>query len=239
MSGRIPIKFKLDAEGLSTDTFGWPQLREFVDVLTESIESMEGGPLVKDVLPIAVKSGSVELRTLVPPESRAALYRFRRGPTRSWLRRERTGVQPIYDYLGKRSATLAIGQRAVKPVVVPEPNKAAWEIVERGLLVGKVRLVGGEKPRVHIKPTGARSIKCEATQAVAGKLATCLYKTVELPVRRFIDVRTGAVFRCQILGEGRELPHRSIQEIQAELARLMEPVPDDFLEDDLMQERWG
>ena len=197
MSKHIEVKFHIEAEGLSLDTFGWADLKEFLDRLIPALASMERGPAVSDVVPIRVEEGSAQPVLRIPREALPGVYRFRQGPTRAWTLEQRAKAGKVYDYLEEKRATLTCGARTLKPVEVPT-TRPDWRIRQATTLRGEVRRIGGKHGRVEIGFDEFGHVHCDAGRELAKKLAEHLYEWVAVSGDAEKDARTGALLGFRI-----------------------------------------
>lgn len=197
MSDTVEIKFRLEARGLTLETFGWTDLRDFLDLLAPALAAMEGGPTAQQLLPVRVEAGSAQPVVRVPRHSVGAVYRFRAGPTKTWTIEQRAKAGRVYDYLADREIALSCGARTLKPVEVPT-DRANWRIREHVSLAGEVRRAGGDRGRVEIGFDEFGHTHCDAGRELAKKLGEHLYERVRATGLAERDARSGALVRFKV-----------------------------------------
>lgn len=227
MSKHVEVKFHLQAEGLSLDTFGWSDLKEFLDRLLPALAAMEGGPTAANALPVRVEEGSAQPVLRVPQESLRAVYRFRAGPNRNWTLDQKIKAGRVYDYLEEKNARLECGARVLKDVQVPT-GRPDWQIRQATTLTGDVRRTGGLKGRVEIGFDEFGHVHCDAGRGLAKELGKHLYERVAVTGVATKDAKTHALLTFKI--QSYELLARA--GFQAALGELHELLGDDMNEFD-------
>jgi len=193
----IEIKFKIEGGNINLETFSWADLREFLDRLVPALGSMTHGPSAGEVLPVRVERGSAQPVLRMPRTAKAAVYRFRAGPTRTWTGEQRLKAGRVYDFLDRRGATLSCGARKLKPLFVPT-GRPDWTIREHTTLIGTVRRAGGAKGNVEVIFEGERHVHCRAGKALAKELASKLYERVRISGVAERDALTRAMVGFEI-----------------------------------------
>lgn len=195
----VIIRFKLEGENISASTFGWPDLREFNDLLVKALRAMPKGPTPSELLPVAISEGSLVQQVRVPRPAYPAVQRFQRGPNRTWTRAMRRSAEPLYGYLRSRDATLGCSVRGPsRQVVVPEGKD--WMVAERISAVGEVFRVGGQDGKVDVRFHGETTLKCPAGKELAKALGEHLYQNVVIEGHAQRDAMSGQLVNVQITG---------------------------------------
>lgn len=226
MKDTVDIKFRIEAPGLTLSTFGWNDLRDFLDRLVPALASMENGPTAETVLPIRIESGSAQPVLRVPRTSVDAVNKFRAGPTRSWTNEQRAKAGKVYDFLGERGAKLSCGVRTLKPVAVPS-ERPEWRVREATTVRGEVRRAGGQRGGVDVNLDEYGYVHCTASLALTKEIGARLYEAVELTGLMERDARTGSVvaFRVEAFRPAPESDRvRALRDLQS----LLEPELGDF-----------
>ena len=191
------IRLHLTGEGMNLEELGWPDLREFLDLIVDAIGAQPGGPKPNQVLPLAVKAGSAEPRLRVPRSAVGAVDRFRRGWNKNWTVEQRRSARPVYDFLEKRGARLETGVRKLQPLVLPK-SLTDWEVVSMSSLQGEVTRAGGKQGNVEINFDRDGWVVCQAGRERARILGKHLYERVEVIGEARRDSVTGKLLRFRI-----------------------------------------
>lgn len=191
----IDVKVTIEGRGLTLDTLGgWPELRELLDEVVKALVAMPGGPRARDVLPIAIESGSVQPTLRIPRASRPAVHVLARGPVKAWSREMRRAAEPLYERARERNWSVKVDTGVRKPHVeaLVVPTRALdWEIVERVGEVAEVLQVGGKDGTVVVRTDGGDVVTLHAGRDLARALGKSLYERVHLDLTRRVDVATG------------------------------------------------
>jgi hypothetical protein len=196
MADTIKVKFRL--EGASYETASWAELRNFVDKLVEALAAMDGGPSPTDILPIAVKEGSlIPVMRLPRQEGLRATKQLCRGPTRRWSLEQRRRADPLYRFLEQHGYGLTCGVRTMRPVQVPR-DRPDWRIRQAMSLEGEVRRAGGARGGVDMVFNQHGHLHCKAGREISKALAARLYDRVSVSGVAETDPATGALLSFRI-----------------------------------------
>lgn len=197
MTDVVRVKMKLEYPGASLAEFGWADLREFMDRLLPALAAMPGEPDVEHVIPVHVGEGSVTPVVQMPRAAHRALMILQAGPRRSWTAERRKRVEPFYDFLRARGATVQVGVRTLKPFVVPDATPR-WQRHEHTTLFGEVQRAGGNEGKVEILFERDGRVSCSAGKELAARMGHHLYQPVYVEGESVRDAPTGALVRFSI-----------------------------------------
>ena len=124
------IRLHLTGEGMNLEELGWPDLREFLDLIVDAIGAQPGGPKPHQVLPLAVKAGSAEPRLRVPRSAIGAADRLRRSWNRNWTVEQRRSARPVSDDAGALHLLFATFPRRMfagaPELITPDNGWGIW-----------------------------------------------------------------------------------------------------------------
>jgi hypothetical protein len=186
------VRFRMSGDDIDASTMGWPDLRDFTDLLVRALKAMPNGPEPRAVMPVSVTAGSLVEAFRIPRDTYPAVRRLQRGPTKRWSRAELREVDPLYRYLRERHAQLGVSARGAPRLVVVPPARD-WTVTERISTRGEIFRVGGRDGRVEVRFDGETTVKCTAGRELAAQLAQHLYRTVLLEGLARRDATTGVL----------------------------------------------
>lgn len=197
MERRTTIKVHLDVGEETVETLGWPRFKEFFDLFLEALAAMPGGPSPADVMPVAVRGGSITPVASVPSSALQSLQVLRKGPTKSWSARQRATVEPFYRWIRKTGAHVEVGARKLQTVVVPDTS-TRWEIHELASVTGVVHRAGGKDGNVEIYVDDEKRVVCECGREIAAAVGAYLYKRVRVEGEIARDTATFEILRFKV-----------------------------------------
>jgi hypothetical protein len=201
MSDYVKVKLRLQYEGASPEEMGWLEFRAFMDCLVQALEAMPHGPRAADIIPILVGDGSVKPTIRMPREAMRAVRRLQGGPRRGWTSTQRAGVEPLYQFLRSKSATLTGGatRGAGRPFVIPDLTPK-WQIHELAALTGTVHRVGGNDDKVVLRMDDSQElVHFDAGAAIVEDIGQYMHKRVRADVDIARDALTRAVLAAKII----------------------------------------
>lgn len=226
MDRPVQLFVKVNGEGVERDSFGWPELKAFMDVLVLAATAMPGGPKPSEIVLAEVREGCVAPVLVVPQATARAFGTLARGPTKRWTTAAVRAAQPFYTHLRKRHLDVALGQEPEKLRAVVVPKRAAWEVREYLELRGVVIECGGKRSHhVNMDFEGDGVVRCYAGQHIVKALGVRLYEPVYVEGTACRDSVTGALLEMEI-EDWRPAPEKRPGEEAKVLAELHDAIGD-------------
>ena len=233
---RTTVKLKLDYEGASPETVGWPQMRQFMDAFARAMRAMPGDTDPKSMLPVGVEEGSFVLLVAMPDIARAAVWQLRRGPDKTWTTGMRQATAPLYRFIREIGATVTdITGRKPAAFKLPE-DVETWSVRQFEALEGEVFRAGGRDGDVEVRFDFDGLVTCKVGREHAAALGGRLYQRVIIEAETRRSRETLELESVEVLTV--KSAHKSVP-VADGIAELRRTLGDDFCfdVDELLRER--